>query len=186
MAVMHDTGDFLPRDEAAHRLATQEETLSIINHVRQGLDEGALGIGFGIAYVPTAPRQEIFRLLQLAADRHMPVFVHMRGGVAGEPQSGAIPALQEVIVYAAAAGVSLHIVHITSLASRLTPKRRIKVGADTDLVAFDPARIIDKATFENAAQYSEGIEHLMAGGVFVVRNKTFVEGVYPGIGMRTK
>src|SRR5215831_6411995 len=44
MAVMHDTGDFLPRDEAAHRVATDEETLSIINDVRRGLDDGAIGI----------------------------------------------------------------------------------------------------------------------------------------------
>src|SRR5947209_6766754 len=40
MAVMHDTGVFLPRDEAAHRIATDEETLSIVNTVRRGLDDG--------------------------------------------------------------------------------------------------------------------------------------------------
>jgi hypothetical protein len=28
MAVMHNTGTFLPRDEAAHRVASDEETLS--------------------------------------------------------------------------------------------------------------------------------------------------------------
>src|ERR1700691_6106501 len=72
MAVMHDTGDFLPRDQAAHRIATDEETLSIVNDVRLGLDDGAMGIGFGIAYVPTAPRQEILKLFQLAAGRRMP------------------------------------------------------------------------------------------------------------------
>jgi N-acyl-D-aspartate/D-glutamate deacylase len=121
MAVMHDTGDFLPRDEAAHRIATEEETLSIVNTVRRGLDDGAIGIGFGIAYVPTAPRQEIYRLFQLAAERHVPVFVHMRGGVPNEPNSGAIPALQEVIADAAVTGASLHVVHLTSVAGRLTP-----------------------------------------------------------------
>jgi hypothetical protein len=35
-------------------------------------------------------------------------------------------------------------------------KGRIKTGADADLVIFDPNRIIDKATFENTAQYSDG------------------------------
>ena len=120
MAVMHDTGDFLPRDQAAHRVATDEEKLSIMNDVRQGLDDGAMGIGFGIAYVPTASRQEILRLFQLAADRHVPVFVHMRGGIADEPQSGAMPALQEVIADAAVTGVSLHVVHITSVCAKLT------------------------------------------------------------------
>lgn len=121
MAVMHDTGDFLPRDAAAHRVATDEETLSIINAVRHGLDDGGIGIGFGIAYVPAAPRQEILRLFQLAAERRLSVFVHMRGGVPGEPKSGAIPALQEVIADAAVTGASLHVVHITSVAGRLIP-----------------------------------------------------------------
>jgi N-acyl-D-aspartate/D-glutamate deacylase len=65
-------------------------------------------------------------------------------------------------------------------------KGRIKIGADADLVAFDPDRIIDKATFENPAQYSDGIQHVLVNGVFVVRQGSFVEGVYPGIGLRTK
>ena len=66
MATMRDTGSFLPRDEAKNRVATDEERLSIVNWVRQGLDDGAIGIGFGIAYVPTAAREEILRLFQLA------------------------------------------------------------------------------------------------------------------------
>ena len=337
MAMMHDTGDFLPRDEASHRIATDEETLSIIQTVRRGLDDGAIGIGFGIAYVPTAPRQEIFRLFQLAAERKVPVFVHMRGGIANEANSGAIPALQEVIADAAITGASLHVVHLTSVAARLTPiclqmiegarkhgidvttemypytasasriesaifddwekrsgfsfhdlqwaatgerltaetfakyrktggsvishtlpeealkaglqnpsvmfasdgrladgkghprsagtfarvlglyvreqklltlneaigrmtlmpakrleasvpamrnKGRIKVGADADLVVFDAARIIDKATFENPAQYSEGIQHVMVNGVFVLRDGSLVAKTYPGVGLR--
>ena len=65
-------------------------------------------------------------------------------------------------------------------------KGRIKVGADADIVVFDPDKVIDKATFENAAQYSEGIENVMVAGVFVVRNGNFVNGVYPGVGLRTK
>jgi dihydroorotase len=339
MAVMHDTGEFLPRDHAVHDIATDEQKLSIFNAVRQGLDDGAIGIGFGIAYVPTTAREEILRLFQLGADRRLPVFVHMRGNK-GLPEDGAIPSVQELIADSAVSGVSLHIVHITSsggkqvqnclnmiegarkhgmdvttemypytasatriesalydegwqertgityqqlqwvptgerltaetfakyrkqggqlishgisedtvrigLASPLVMiasdghmvngkghprsagtfsrvlgkyvreehalslmealrkmslmpaqrlevavptmrnKGRIKVGADADIVVFDPGRVIDKATFENAAQYSEGIENLMVGGVFVLRDAKFVEGMYPGVGLRTK
>jgi len=339
MAVMHDTGTFLPRDEAAHRAATDEEKLSIVNLVRQGLDDGAIGIGFGIAYVPTATREEILRLFQLAADRHVPVFVHMRGSP-GDGQDGPIVALQELIADAAVTGVSLHVVHITSVGGRQTAlclrmmegarrhgmdvttemypydasatriesalfdgdwakrtgrpysdiqwvatgerltaetfaayrkiggsvivhaipeeavrlgisspevmiasdgriadgkghprsagtfarvlgryvreektislmdairkmtlmpaqrleasvpairnKGRIKVGADADIVVFDPERVIDKATYENAAQYSEGIQHVLVNGVLVLRDGKFVPGLYPGVGLKTR
>ena len=334
MAVMHDTGTFLPRDNAAHNIATDEEKLSIVNLVRRGLDDGAIGVGFGIAYVPTAGREEIFRLFQLAAERKVPVFVHMRGSVDAD---GAIPAVQEVIADAAASGAPAHVVHITSVGARKTDaclkmidgaakhgvdittemypytasatriesalfdgdwekrsgfkysdlqwvatgermtaetfaryrkqggavishtipeealklgirspfvmiasdgrlvngqghprsagtfarvlgryvreekaltlmeairkmtlmpaqrlessvaamrnKGRIRVGADADLVAFDPGSIIDKATFENPAQYSEGIAQVLVGGVFVVRDGKLVEGVFPGMGL---
>jgi N-acyl-D-aspartate/D-glutamate deacylase len=64
-------------------------------------------------------------------------------------------------------------------------KGRIKVGADADIVVFNPDKVIDKATFENAAQYSEGIENVMVAGVFVLRNGNFVDGAYPGVGLRT-
>jgi N-acyl-D-aspartate/D-glutamate deacylase len=339
MAVLHDTGDFLPRDHAVHDMATDEQKLSIVNAVRQGLDDGALGIGFGIAYVPSTTREEILRLFQLGSDRHVPVFVHMRGNT-GLPEDGAIPSVQEVVADAAATGVSLHIVHITSSGGKQTAnclkiiegaqkhgldvttemypytasatriesalfdegwqqrtglrydqlqwtatgerltaetfakyrkqggsvishgmseetvrlavanpivmiasdgrmangkghprsagtfsrvlgvyvreqkalplmdalrkmtlmparrleasvpamrnKGRIKIGADADIVVFNPDKIIDKATFENAAQYSEGIEHVMVAGAFVLRNGNFVNGVYPGTGLRTK
>src|ERR1700738_2844252 len=36
-------------------------------------------------------------------------------------------------------------------------KGRVQVGADADLPIFDATRIIDKATYENPLQYSEGI-----------------------------
>ena len=65
-------------------------------------------------------------------------------------------------------------------------KGRIKAGADADIVVFNPDKVIDRATFENPAQYSDGIENVMVGGVFVVRDGKFVSGVYPGMGLRTK
>ena len=39
-------------------------------------------------------------------------------------------------------------------------KGRIEVGADADITVFDPARVIDRATYEKPAQYSEGIRHV--------------------------
>ena len=66
----------------------------------------------------------------------------------------------------------------------LKNKGRIAVGADADLAIFDPARVTDRATFEKPAQYSEGIEHVLVNGVFVVRNEALMTGVQPGLAVR--
>ena len=44
----------------------------------------------------------------------------------------------------------------------------------------------DRATFENPAQYSEGIPYVMVGGVWVVKDGRVVEGVFPGKGLRRR
>jgi len=339
MAVMKDTGAWLPRDLAITRRASAEENQQINNLIKQGLDDGALGIGFGIAYVPATRRDEIFRIFQLAAERKVTCFVHVRSHGSIEPGS-AMESFQEVIADAVGAVTSLHIVHLTSTGLRQTPvclemiegarrrgvdvtveaypytaamtgletaifdegwqekmgisygdlqwvatgerltadsfaryrkqggltiihsipeeiarlavaspqviiasdgvitngkghprgagsyarvlgryvrdqkvislmaalrkmsllpaqrleksvpmmraKGRVKVGADADLIVFDPATVIDRATFENSAQYSTGITQVLVNGVFVVRDEKIVEDVKPGIGIRRK
>jgi N-acyl-D-aspartate/D-glutamate deacylase len=328
MAVMHDTGGLLPRDAAMNRPATPEEQKAIEAAVQKGLDEGALGLGMGITYTPTATPDEILSLFYLAAKFKRPVFVHMRAG-------NVIASLQEVITDAAASGAPLHIVHINSAATaktadalrviegararrldvtteaypysagmteiasaaysgwesqppeyfatflwpptgeRLTresferyhrqggfvaqftntedmvrlavsnpvvmiasdgilehprsagtyarvlgkyvreekaltlmdairkssllpaqrleamspqmrQKGRIKSGADADLAVFDPNSVIDKATFERAAQYSEGFRYVLVGGTFVVRDGKLQPGVHPGQGIHAR
>jgi len=59
-------------------------------------------------------------------------------------------------------------------------KGRIQVGAHADLAVFDAAKVQDKATYENPAQYSEGIPHVLVMGVPVVENSKLAEGVFPG------
>jgi N-acyl-D-aspartate/D-glutamate deacylase len=63
-------------------------------------------------------------------------------------------------------------------------KGRIRLGADADIVVFDPARVRDRSTFENAAQYSEGMRFVLVNGVAVVKDGALVEGVAPGRGVR--
>jgi len=65
-------------------------------------------------------------------------------------------------------------------------KGRIKVGADADLAIFDPATVIDRATFQNPAQYSEGIPYVLVGGVPVVERGKLVESVFPGQAVRAR
>ena len=119
MAVMHDTGGLLPRDKAVERAATPAEQRETLALVRRGLEEGALGVGLGIAYIPLVSRAEILDLFRLAAEKKTAVYVHMRTGGPEEP--GVIDALQEVIADAAATGAALHVVHIASMGLRETP-----------------------------------------------------------------
>jgi len=330
MAVMHDSGKLLPHDTAKGAL-TPEQQRQVYDLVSRGLDDGALGIGMGIAYVPGATRAEILDLFRLAAKRKAVIYVHIRNGGPVEP--GVIDALQEMIADAAATGASVHIVHITSMGlretglcldmirgarargldvttemypytagmtdigsavfdegwqakqggisfgdlqwaltgerltaetfalyrkqggmvavhsipeevvrmaiadpltmiasdgilengkghpraagayarvlgkyvreehaltlmdalrkmtvmpadrARLRSKGRIAVGADADITVFDPQRVIDRATFENPAQYSEGMEYVLVNGVLVVKDGKLVDGVAPGRGV---
>ena len=63
-------------------------------------------------------------------------------------------------------------------------KGRIRVGADADITIFDPARVTDKATYEEPLQYSEGIQFVLVNGVPVLKDGQLVEGVFPGRGAR--
>jgi N-acyl-D-aspartate/D-glutamate deacylase len=335
--VTGDTGTFLPRDEAVKRVLTPVEQQKLSRIILKGLDEGAIGVGLGIAYVPAATRAEILEVFRLAASKKVTCFVHLRSHGAIEP-GGAIDATKEALDAARETGASLHIVHMTSTGLSVTPrmhemilearrqgldvtteaypytaamtgietaifgegwqqkmgigynalqwvatgerltadsfakyrkqggmvvihsipesatdlairhpqvmiasdgiltggkghprgagtfarvlgryvreknaislmeairkmslmpserlapavpamktKGRIRAGADADLVLFDPSRVIDKATFENPAQYSEGFVHVLVGGDFVVRSGKLVEGARPGKAIR--
>jgi len=59
-------------------------------------------------------------------------------------------------------------------------KGRIHVGADADITIFDPDRVIDKATFDEPLQASEGIPFVLVNGVLVVKDSKLVDGVLPG------
>ncbi|MEP7340110.1 MAG: amidohydrolase family protein [Acidobacteriota bacterium] len=60
---------------------------------------------------------------------------------------------------------------------------RVEAGARANLVAFDPRRVIDRATFEDSRQYPEGIEYV------IVEGKTIIQGEMqfaPGSGVAVK
>jgi N-acyl-D-aspartate/D-glutamate deacylase len=77
------------------------------------LDAGALGIGIGLEYTPGATRLEIIRLFELAAQRGLPVFVHIRSVGKTEPGSS-IESVAEMIAASAISGAPVHLVHINS------------------------------------------------------------------------
>jgi dihydroorotase len=63
-------------------------------------------------------------------------------------------------------------------------KGRLRAGADADITIFDAARIRDRATYEEPLQASEGVVHVLVNGVPVIRDRRFVDGVFPGKAMR--
>lgn len=316
----------------ANQPADSVQLDSLVTALRRGLDEGALGVGFGINYTPAATPAEIERMFQVAAERRVTAFVHTR--------AFGIASIREIIGTAIATGAALHIVHIGSSSigataetlalidsaraaghdvttevypytaastaiesaifnpgwqenfkigygdvawaltgERLTresferyrkqggwvivymmkeedvsravahpgvmiasdgvpfvngtghprgagtfartlghysrerkvlplmdalakmtilparrleghvtamkTKGRIAVGADADITVFDPATVIDRATFEQPTLTSAGIPHVLVNGTFVVRDGRLVKGVFPGRAVRT-
>jgi len=66
------------------------------------------------------------------------------------------------------------------IAPQLKNKGRIRLGADADITVFDPARVIDTATFEKGLSFSAGIDHVLVNGVAVVREGKTVPNTFPG------
>ena len=69
---------------------------------------------------------------------------------------------------------------LQSVAPAMANKGRLQEGADADITIFDPDRIIDTATFEAGLSYSEGIAHVIVGGVVVIRDGELRNEVFPG------
>jgi N-acyl-D-aspartate/D-glutamate deacylase len=95
-----------PNPAGANQSADSVQLDSLVAALRRGLDEGALGVGFGINYTPAATPAEIERMFRVAAERRVTAFVHTRGfGIAS---------IREIIGTAVTTGAALHIVHIGS------------------------------------------------------------------------
>jgi len=75
---------------------------------------------------------------------------------------------------------------LEAMSPQMRVKGRIKIGADADVSVFDPGVVIDKATFEKPAQYSEGFRYVLVGGTFVVRDGKLQTGVHPGQGIHAR
>ena len=73
---------------------------------------------------------------------------------------------------------------LESLAPAFKKKGRASVGADADLMLFDPERVIDRATYQEPTLPPNGIPHVLVNGVPVVTDGVVVEGLSPGEGIR--
>jgi N-acyl-D-aspartate/D-glutamate deacylase len=99
------TNTILP---AAGEPITGEEMRQTLDNIRASLEEGGIGIGVPIGYLPESNPSELFRVYQLAGELQAPIFTHTR-----YPN---ILAIQEALANAALTGAPLHLVHINSMA----------------------------------------------------------------------
>lgn len=68
---------------------------------------------------------------------------------------------------------------LAGVAPSMRRKGRIQVGADADIVVFDPDTIADRATYTQIVP-SGGIAHVLVNGAFIVRDHQIVLDALPG------
>src|SRR2546430_14100929 len=112
MAVMRDSGTWMPVSDGAYRAASPAQIGEIAQRMDIGLREGAVDIGAGFPYTPAATRDELLAVFRVAARTKTPIHVHIRPGVAG---------LKEALALAGETHAPLHVVHINSAGLAETP-----------------------------------------------------------------
>jgi hypothetical protein len=63
---------------------------------------------------------------------------------------------------------------------QMKKKGRIQVGADADVIVFNPEKVIDRATYLKPNQPSLGMRHVMVNGAFVIKDGHLQTGSFPG------
>ncbi|MCP4906644.1 MAG: amidohydrolase family protein [bacterium] len=94
--------------------ADAEDIARMREKLAGALDRGALGIGVPLDYFSEGVEAaELEMLFELAAERNVIVFIHVRRGINGDPMG-----LREALALAEASGAALHVCHITHNAMR--------------------------------------------------------------------
>jgi N-acyl-D-aspartate/D-glutamate deacylase len=119
MAVMHDSGTWMPVGDGAYRAASPAEIGEIAKSIDVGLNEGAVDVGAGFPYTPAATREELLAVFRVAGKTKMPIHVHITPSIAG---------LKEVLSLAAETNAPLHVVHINSAGLAETPVMLKMIG----------------------------------------------------------
>ncbi|MBO3116489.1 amidohydrolase family protein [Winogradskyella sp. DF17] len=69
---------------------------------------------------------------------------------------------------------------LEDIAPAMKSKGRLQIGADADITVFNPETIIDKATFEDGLDFSEGVEFVIVNGTLLLNKGTLIENKFPG------
>jgi len=105
MVLFEDPGSYWPMSAGGSGIAGPEIMDRMAEMMRQGISEGAVAVGFGLAYTPAATEAEFEAMLDIATAAGATAHIHTRAGLTG---------LQQILDSADEAGTSLHIVHANS------------------------------------------------------------------------
>ena len=144
--------------------ANAEERAEIVAILAEELDGGAIGIGMGLAYTPGADEAEVRAVFALAAERSVPVFVHI-----GKQESvGDLGPLEDVLGHATATGAALHVVHVNSSSlsaiaaylERIEQARASGMDVTTEAYPYTAAStFIESVLFDEGWQELRGIDY---------------------------
>ena len=91
------------------KIADTDEREQLVALLHEGIDQGGLGIGLPLDYYSEGiDNDELRAVFEVAAERAVPVFVHIRRGINGDPAG-----LYEVLALVRETGASMHVCHIT-------------------------------------------------------------------------
>jgi dihydroorotase-like cyclic amidohydrolase len=77
-------------------------------------------------------------------------------------------------------GATLPALLLEPFVTAMARKGRLQLGADADLIAFDPERVSDQATYRNSCKPSVGFEHVVINGVPVIEHGLLDPSAMPG------
>ena len=147
------------------RPASQDELAVMRQIAARAIRDGALGIGFGINYVPGSSYEEIVAMFDVAARHDVPAHVHSRYKGSVFPGT-IIQSVQEVIAAAAITGASAQIVHLASSAiGSMDAALEMIAGArrnGIDIMA-DIHPYLANSTYLESALYDAGWEERFGG-----------------------
>jgi N-acyl-D-aspartate/D-glutamate deacylase len=147
MAVMHDSGTWMPVSDGAYRAASPAQIDEIAQRLETGLRAGAVCIGAGFPYTPAATRDELLVVFRTAAMTKTPIHVHITPGVAG---------LKEALALASETRASLHVVHINSAGLAETPAM---------LQMISDARASGRSVTTEAYPYDAGMTEIQSATI---------------------
>ena len=139
---------------------TPTEKDKTLANIKTALEDGGIGIGVPIGYLPKTAPGEMYAVFQLASQLKALVFTHTR-----EPN---ITAIQEVITDAILTGAPLHIVHINSMSlgnigfalDMVEQSRKKGFDISTELYPYTAASTsLQSAMFNDGWQEKLGISY---------------------------